>query len=217
MALSNYDITRNQMRREFIKYEQTRMIEKFKLDFDEAYLYLEFVCRKYRVNRKNGVVEWSEDGFRSVEEADYNESMTIYDVLCYSGDECCLSGKFCPLHAVKGLTSTLSPGGNMFRKTADRFQGHKEQLEYSCSILGKPAEIVGDVTAVVQAFPFLPVVLQYWEGDEEFSPCLKFMYDENILDYMHFETVYFMTAHILRRLEEIADVYAEVKSNGGKE
>lgn len=84
MTVSNYEIMRNRMRGEFVKYDQEKMIEKFKLDFDEAYLYLSFVCRDYRINRKNGIVEWSEDGFQSVTEGDYNESMTIYDVLCYS-------------------------------------------------------------------------------------------------------------------------------------
>ena len=69
--------------------------------------------------------------------------------------------------------------------------------------------MVGDVAAVLWAFPFLPVTLQYWEGDDEFSPSLKLMYDENILDYMHFETVYFMTAHLLKRIEETADAYVQ--------
>ncbi len=71
----------------------------------------------------------------------------------------------------------------------------------------------GDVAAVLWAFPFLPVTFQYWEGDDEFPPSLKFMYDENILDYMHFETVFFMTAHILKRMEETAECYVQ----GGQE
>ncbi len=45
------------------------------------------------------------------------------------------------------------------------------------------------------------------------SRSLKFMYDENTLDYMNFETVYFMTAHILKRMEETAEYYVQ----GGQE
>ena len=70
------------------------MIQKFSLKNDRQYLYLDFMGRPYRINRKNGVVEWSEDGFHSVTEGNFNESMTIYDVLCYSKDSCSLSGKF---------------------------------------------------------------------------------------------------------------------------
>lgn len=205
--MTNYEIMRNQMREEFLKYDQEKMIQKFALDFDEDYLYVVFVSRNYRINRKNGVVEWSENDFQSAVEADYNESMTIYDVLCYSKDDCCLSGKFSPLHMVKGITKTLHTGGSMFQKTADSFQGHIKQLEYACSLFGEPARIVGDVAALLYAFPFLPVTFQFWEGDEEFPPSLKFMFDENILDYMHYETVYFMMGHILKRLEQTFKKY----------
>lgn len=31
---------------------------------------------------------------------------------------------------------------------------------------------------------------------------LKFMWDENILDYVHYETIYFMMSHVIKRLEE---------------
>lgn len=210
MSLSNYEIMRNQMRSEFAKYDQEMMIQKFALDFDEAYLYLDFVRRSYRIDRKTGMAEWSEDGFQSVEEADYNESMTIYDVLCCSKDDCRLAGKFCSIHMAKGITKSLHAGGSMFQKAADRFQGRVKQLKYACSVLGKPAEMAGDVAAILQVFRFLPAAFQYWEGDDEFPPSLKFMFDENILDYMHFETVHFMAGHILKRMEEIADEYMEV-------
>ena len=186
------------------------MIRKFHLGSDERYLYIDFVCRSYRVGRETGIVEWSEDEFKSAVEADYNESMTIYDVLCYSKEECHLAEKFCPLHMARGITKTLHSGGGMFQKTAEKFQGRIKQLKYACDVLGKPADMIGDVAAVLWVFPFLPVTLQYWEEDDEFPSSIKFMYDENILDYMHFETVYFMTGHILKRLVEIGENYMEV-------
>lgn len=204
MTLSNYEIMRNQMRGEFVKYNQEKMIQKFHLTADENYMYIDFVCRSYRIDRKTGIVEWSKDAFKSAVEADYNESMTIYDVLCYSKEECRLAERFCPLHMARGITKTMHAGDGMFQKTAEKFRGRIKQLTYACSVLGKPAEMIGDVAAVIWAFPFLPVTLQYWEGDDEFPSSLKFMYDENILDYMHYETVYFMTGHILKRIEEIA-------------
>lgn len=45
MAQSNYEFMRNQMRVEFIKYNQQKMIEKFHLTYDESYLYIDFVGR----------------------------------------------------------------------------------------------------------------------------------------------------------------------------
>ncbi len=203
MAVSNYEIMRDQMRGEFVKYDQEAMIRKFHLEYDEAYLYIEFVRRNYRIGRKNGRVEWSEDGFRSVTEGDYNESMTIYDMLCCSGENCHLSGSFCPADMLKGTVHSSGPGKNLFQKAAEEFSGNLEGLRYACEALGNLTEMSGDVAAVLYPFPFLPVILQYWEADEEFPANLKFMFDENILSFLHFETLFFMMGHILSRIKEI--------------
>lgn len=55
-------------------------------------------------------------------------------------------------------------------------------------------------------FSFLPVILQYWDGDEEFPASLKFMFDEHILEYMHYETLFFMMEHILKRMKELMEI-----------
>ena len=200
--ISNYEIMRNQMRREFVKYDQDRMISKFSLRNDESYIYIVFLFREYRIDRITGVVEWSEDGFSTSIEADYNESMTIYDVLCYSKDDCCLSGNYCPVNMLKGTVKSSNVGSNMFQKSADGFNGKLKELETVCGIWGEKLDLNGDVAAKLYPFSFLPVIIQYWEADDEFPANLKFMFDENILDYMHFETIFFMMGHIVKRIQD---------------
>lgn len=51
-------------------------------------------------------------------------------------------------------------------------------------------------------FSFLPVILQFWEGDEEFPANLKFMFDENILQYIHYETIFYLLEHVTGRIQE---------------
>ena len=201
--ISNYEIMRNQMRGEFVKYNQEKMIKKFSLRNDEGYIYIEFMLREYRINRKTGVVEWSENSFSTSVEADYNESMTIYDILCCSKDACTLSGNYCPVHMLKGTVNASGIGRNLFQKSADGFNGKRKELEAVCKNFGETLNLNGDVAVKLYPFSFLPVILQYWEADEEFPANLKFMYDENILDYMYFETIFFMTAHIVKRIEEM--------------
>lgn len=207
MAESNYTIMRNRMRGEFVKYDQEKMIRKFSLEQDETFIYIEFISRKYRIHRQNGVVEWSDDGFQTAAEADYNESMTIYDVLCNSKEDCHLAGKFCPSSMLKGTVHSFGSGGNLFNKAAEEFDGKRKELEYACDILGKRIDMNGDVAAELYPFPFLPMILQFWESDDEFPANIKFMFDENILDYMHFETTFFMRGHLLKRIREIMDQY----------
>lgn len=205
--ISNYEIMRNQMRREFVKYDQDRMISKFSLRNDESYIYIVFLFREYRIDRITGVVEWSEDGFSTSIEADYNESMTIYDVLCYSKDDCCLSGNYCPVNMLKGTVKSSNVGSNMFQKSADGFNGKLKELETVCGIWGEKLDLNGDVAAKLYPFSFLPVIIQYWKADEEFPANLKFMFDENILDYMHFETIFFMMGHIVKRIQDMMETH----------
>lgn len=205
MILSNYELMRNQMRGEFTKYDQQKMIARFHLRCDENYLYIDFVGRPNRIDRQTGVVEWSDDGFVTIREADYNASMTIYDVLCWSKDGCKLSGNFCPSNMLKGTVQSGSVGNNFFRKDADIFHGRIKALKDACAQLGEPANMKGDVAFILYPFDFLPVTLQYWEADEDFPANLKFMFDENIMDFMHFETTFFMVDHILKRIRELMD------------
>ena len=123
--VSNYEIMRNQMRGEFVKYDQEKMIKKFSLRNDEDYIYIEFMLREYRIDRKTGVVEWSENNFSTSVEADYNESMTIYDIFCYSKDDCSLSGNYCTVNMLKGTVKSSGVGSNMFQRAADAFNGKR--------------------------------------------------------------------------------------------
>ncbi len=177
--ISNYEIMKKQMSGEFVKYDQEKMIRKFSLPADGDFIYIRFVGRDYRIDRKTGAVEWSEDGFATAAEADYNEAMTIYDVLCYSREDCRLAYEW-----------------------VDLFAGKTEQLEAACAKLGEKTEFKGDVAAKIHVFGFLPIILQFWDADEEFSAVLKFMVDENMIGFMHYETIHFMLGHVLRRLKE---------------
>ncbi len=201
--ISNYEIMKNQMSEKFLKYDQNKMITKFSLPHDEKYIYIRFVEREYRISRSTGRVAWSEDHFRTETEADYNEAMTIYDVLCYAKENGTLAGKFCPTNMLKGTVQTMGGGSSFFQKSADQFAGKTALLQAALRELGQLADdLKGDVAARINVFEFLPVTVQYWDADEEFPAVLKFMVDENILDFMHFETVMFMLGHVLRRIRE---------------
>lgn len=49
------------------------------------------------------------------------------------------------------------------------------------------------------------MVLQFWDADEEFEAVLKFMWDYNTTDFMHFETIAFATFHLIDRLKDVAE------------
>ena len=126
---SNYETTKKKAQQEFLLYDQEKMIKKFGLDSDETYLYIRFVGRLFRIHRKTGLAQWSEDGFRSCTEADYEEAMTIYDVLCQSSENCHPSGRFCKLNSVKGPMRASAPGTELFRKNRSLWRNHHVRSE----------------------------------------------------------------------------------------
>ena len=199
----NYERTRNEMRSEFLRYDQSAMLRRFPLDYDEDYISLPFLGMPCRVGRKTGIVElMREDQY---EEADFSLSMTVYDLLCNAKEGCRLSGRFVPHHGLKVQGSDVNVNAGFFKKDTSYYVGKSDALKKAFARLGESCDYAGDEAVLLHPFPFLPMILQFWEEDEEFPPTLKAMFDENILDYMHFETTFYMlgavTGEIRRRME----------------
>ena len=185
-ALTNYDKTKISMAHVFLQYDQATMIHKYSLDHNSDWLYITFINRTYRINRKTGSVQWSDNDFEIVHEANHNEAMTIYDVLCYSKDRCHLSHEFVNINSLSSVrTGNLSPNRGFFQNTADFFNGKTVELRNACiSLSGKKLEI------------------RFWEADDEFPASLQILADRNTLDYMHYETLMFALTHLFSRLKE---------------
>ena len=208
MKRDNYLHMRNEMRSRFLTYDQSEMIRKFSLKSDGEFLYLTFLSRPYRVGRHTGIVEWSEDNFLTCIEGDYSESMTIYDVLCYSKPDCCLSGTFTQSNSLPGTAYTrLNTGSGSFYDRQCRFFDDKlPALREACAALGGIPEGKGDVAYRIPLFDFLPLRFAFWQSDEDFPAEIKIFWDSNTLNYMHFETLWFAVGHMLKRIAELMSV-----------
>ena len=57
------------------------------------------------------------------------------------------------------------------------------------SLSGKELE-KGDVAFKLNLFPFLPIIIRFWEADDEFPASLQILADRNTLDYMHYVCTY---------------------------
>ncbi len=200
---SNYEKMKDAMADAFLLHDQSAMIRKFGLEHDAAYLYLVFVNRPYRVDRRSGKVSWSQDGFWTAVAADYNAAMTIYDVLCCSKENCHLSHEWVGVGNLSGIRGgTLEKGSNFFQDAGKYFSGRPDALARACEALGGRRIERGDVAYTLALFPFLPISLRFWDRDEEFPASLQLLADRNTLDYMHYETLMFALTHLLERLRE---------------
>ena len=196
---NNYETMKLQMRDEFLKYDQAAMIEKFGLRSDEGNIYITFFGTEYAVDRKTGDVR------SQLSDAGYNEAMTIYDVLCYSKPQCKASGRMVNMGSVSTIQggSMKREGDGLFGRYEAAFDQRDEALSAACAKLGGVPGGKGDVAYRIPMFPFLDVMLQYWDSDDEFPASLQLFVDDRIIDFMHYETVCFALSHMMERIREL--------------
>lgn len=194
----NYKTQADQAKACFLTYDQEKLIRKLNIEADEAYLYAYLLGTKYRICRRTGNMEkWNGawvDGNR------FEEVMTLLDLVCDSREERSLSGNW----------KQMRDFGLMFHRSlleekdawAERFQQNMDGLRRACVALGGTPLPQGDVAYAVELFDGLRIALQFWEGDEEFPPRLRFLWDENALQYIKYETMYFARGLLLQRIAE---------------
>lgn len=202
---SNYDLQVDVGRKIFMEYDQELLIRKFALQADEGWIYLTYMNTSCRISRADGRVDELVDG-EWMECRNYSTVMTIYDLLCFHKGstapalfhQWCTVGTF----VVTGVTDT----GTFTKKAAALFDGHLEELKAACIKLGGTMEkkLAGaDITCRIPVTSFFPVLLQFWEGDDEFPPKLQLMWDRNANSFLHFETTFFLQGDLFERLKNI--------------
>ncbi len=196
---------RDRMELEFARYDQTEMICKFSLAHDAEFLYVPMAGREYRIRRNSGRVEWYSQKDGTYIHADYSASMILFDMLAWSKPDCRLAGYFVAPSDLKGTVKAASPEAGIYACQGTRFAGRCGELAHACERLGGTPGRVGDVSYTLPLFEFFPVIIQFWDADEEFDAVLKFMWDANSTDFMHYETIAFAMGHLIARLEEVME------------
>lgn len=206
--MDNYAIQVDMGKRIFLEYDQEEMIRKFPLQADEGRIYLDYLNTPCRIDRRTGSIEeYTTDGWQECRK--FSTVMTIYDLLCYHKGEhppvlfhqWCAVGHF----VVTGVTNTEA----FTKKYASLFDGHPEELKAACKKLGgmiQPRMAGADLTCQFPVTPFFPVLLQFWAGDEEFSPRLMLLWDRNADSFLHFETTFYLQGDLLERLKNAMDM-----------
>lgn len=195
----NYAIQAAHAKTHFLTYDQQELIQKLRLRADGRYLYVEMLRRPYRIRRTDGFFEkWAGEQWQDGNS--YEEVMTLLDMLCDSKKDRHLSGRW------KNMLSF----GLMFHQNlledrdpwAERFQAEPEKFRKACLALGGIELPQGDISYAIELFDGLRIGVQLWFGDEEFPPNLRWLWDENALMYLKYETMYFARGMLLKRLRE---------------
>ena len=201
---SNYDIQLDNAKQIFLEYDQDMIIKKFHLQSDDLWIYLTYLNTPCRINRKTAEIEeyHSNDWLPC---SSYVTNMTIYDLLCFPTCEHipALSGQWCAVgtFVMTGVQDTTP----YTQKYAHLFDGRITDLKEACQSLGGilQSRMAGaDVTCLINVTSFFPILLQFWEGDEDFDPKIVVMWDNNTEKFLRFETTFFLQKDLLERLKE---------------
>lgn len=199
---SNHEITKRRVQSEIAKYDISKAIRQFGLISDTQYLYVDFMTRHYRIHCTSGMTEWSDDGFRTVIEADFNEVLTIFDILFYSNESACLSGEYTVMQNLSRVQTTSSYAGKgAFRKMEEYWDQQPERLAAACEELEGVPGGKGDIAYRIPVFQNTDMIMQFWLSDDEFPATMYFLFDQNLLQFMHYETVWYVVSHFFDLLK----------------
>lgn len=205
--MDNYDHQVDVARHIFLEHDQQRLIRKYGLKADDNHLYLTYLNTPCRICRKTGALEEHlENTWRECR--NFSTVMTVYDLLCHhKGDalpppalQWCTVGSF----VIAGVTETEK----FTKKYAKRFEGRLDALKAACQKLGgtiQPRMAGADVTCLFPVTHFFSVLLQFWDGDDEFPPKLLLLWDRNADRYLHFETTFYLQGDLLERLKAVME------------
>lgn len=197
---NNYAAAAAQARALFAGYDHPAIAKKLGARLDDDYLYTNMLSQDYRIHRKTGEISTrTGDVWRPVE--GFNETLTLLDLVCDSWEDRFLAGKW----------KNMSSFGLQFHQTmleqadpwAAYLQAYPAELKRACAALNASPAPYGDCAYVIPLFEDLGVMLQLWYGDEEFPASVRWLWDENALMYLKYETMYYAVGMIRAEIERL--------------
>lgn len=187
----------------FVSWDHKKIVSKFDLASDEEYIYIGEFDIMYRLHKHNATIEKSFDNVNYTDNVNFDESASIFDLFGYSKDNLFLTGKWANIWNVeKNIHVGHASNSHFYKKYETFFTGQIDLLNKACEKLGGIKTEYADTSYIINAFDFLPMMFQFWDADEEFPARIRILWDENILDYIRFETTFSLQFQLLNRLCE---------------
>ena len=196
--MDNYERSRDRAQAYFLGFDQESLIRKWHLQADEHNLFVRFLGRPYQISRTNGMVTRLWDG----KTASYSEALSIFDLLCHGGSDQELSGEFAPVNSLNGCAKGASVGTDFYGRTAARFHKDPEKFHSACIALGGNPIDMGDIGFRFPVFADLPVILKFYHADEDFPASITILWDANMLQFVLYETVFYIAGCLLEAILE---------------
>ena len=201
--MSNYDKMLASAQRLFLGYDQGEIIRRWGLDSDEGFLYADYFGQRLSIDRRTGALAQADapaDGEYRIASF-VNDGMALFDLLTYAPARPVPTGRWSGISTLGGIIGAGHDRNLGHEPTAAKFQGKTEALARACRRLGGVPEGKADVGFAIPAFRDFRVLFQFWDGDDEFPASIRYLFDERALQYMHYETLWYVMNSLAERLE----------------
>lgn len=189
--MDNYELSRDRAQAYFLGFDQNAVIRQWDLRHDADNLYVTFFSREYAICRKTGRVT-RPDGTQ----AGHSEVLTIFDLLCHEGDKT-VTGSFATVNNLKNLPKGAGVGTDFHSPVAAKFDASPERFRHACLALGGQPADMGDMGFRFPMFGPLSVLLKFYHSDEEFPASVTLLWEENTLQFLFYETVFYAAGFLL--------------------
>ena len=193
--MDNYAMMLNAARQHFLEYDVELLAARKGVTDRGDHLHTRFFAEDVRIDKHTGHITV---GGR---DAGFVEGLSIYDWLCDSRPEACAAEEFCTVSSLPGVLA----GGSGLMMCAPRLaamiNAAPETFKQCCVRLEGTGVPFGDIGFRLPIFSNLAMVLKFYFSDEEFAPTLTFLWDKNSLQFVRYETVYYIAGCLERRLQ----------------
>lgn len=204
MKRDNYALQVRSAQERFLTYDQAALLAKTRLRADSSYIYPRMLGSQYRLDRHTGDLQRQVAG-QWIDANTFYEVMTLLDFLCDSREDRSVAGRWVSHQQL----------GRMFHRTlieeedpaAVEFDKDPAGFHRVCQSLGGRPFPGADIGYAIAFFEKLEVAVQLWHSDEEFPPRLRILWDENVLQYIRYETTHFAAGLLRQRLREGLQVF----------
>ncbi len=200
--MNNYEQAQELARLHFLRYDHRKLVHRCGVQDDGVYLTFPFLGAQTRVEKATGCITFSCDGFLTQWEADFSEALSVYDWLCDQKPGAKASGEYCPVSRLSGVY--VSGGGLPITggKLSGQIDREPDKFQTACVALGAKPQPLGDIGYTLDIFPELPMALKFYHSDEDFPASLTLLWDTHMLDFVRYETVYYIAGVLLRRVRQ---------------
>ena len=198
---SNYEKMAAGARAYFLKMDQAAMIARWDLEHDADRLSVRYFGERMAVDQHTGALIPLEGAgvYRSPDGV--NETMALFDLLAYPEGRPRAAGRWASISALGGIIGAGHDRTLSHEATAAKFSGRTDALRAACARLGGVPLGKSDVGYAIPVFADFGIWFQFWEGDDEFPANIKYLFDENALQFMHYETLWYVMNSLADRLE----------------